>query len=115
VVVFVGISHRIFSKKTKGVTTVANEMRDRLVELLNKTFDAQYTKSVLITAEHTADHLIENGVVVLKHGEWIVAKDTTSVTYRCPVCSFELTLADPKEKLEYKGCPMCLSMLKEGV
>jgi hypothetical protein len=43
---------------------MANEMRDRLVELLNKTFDAQYTKSVLITAEHTADHLIENGVVV---------------------------------------------------
>ena len=47
-------------------------------------------------------------------GKWIVAKDTTSVTYRCPVCSFELTLADPEEKLEYKGCPMCLSMLKEG-
>ena len=45
-------------------------------------------------------------------GKWIVAKDTTSVTYRCPVCSFELTLADPKEKLKYKGCPMCLSMLK---
>jgi hypothetical protein len=32
--------------------------------LLNETFDKQYTKSVLITAEHTADHLIENGVVV---------------------------------------------------
>lgn len=48
-------------------------------------------------------------------GEWIVAKDPTSVTYRCPVCSFELTLADPEEKLEYRGCPMCLSMLKEGV
>ena len=47
-------------------------------------------------------------------GKWIVAKDTTSVTYRCPVCSFELTLADPEEKLKYKGCPMCLSMLKEG-
>ena len=41
-----------------------NEMRDRLVELLNETLDAQYTKSVLITAEHTADHLIKNGVVV---------------------------------------------------
>lgn len=44
---------------------MANEMRDRLIELLNKTFDAQYTKSVLITAEHTADHLIENGVRIL--------------------------------------------------
>ena len=43
---------------------MANEMKDRLVELLNETFDAQYTKSVLITAEHTADHLIANGVIV---------------------------------------------------
>lgn len=44
---------------------MANEMRDRLMELLNETLDAQYTKSVLITAEHTADHLIENGVRIL--------------------------------------------------
>lgn len=40
---------------------MANEMRDRLVELLNETFDAQYTKSVLITAEHTADYIIADG------------------------------------------------------
>jgi hypothetical protein len=44
---------------------MANEMRDRLVEVLNETFDAQYTKSVIITAEHTADHLIADGWIRL--------------------------------------------------
>ena len=53
-------------------------------------------------------------VAEVKHNEWIVDRDCTSVTYRCPICKFELTLADPDEKLEYKGCPMCLSILKDG-
>ena len=49
-----------------------------------------------------------------EHNEWLVDRDCTSVTYRCPICKFELTLADPDEKLKYKCCPMCLSILKEG-
>lgn len=40
-------------------------MRDRLVEVLNETFDAQYTKSMLVTAAHTADHLIADGWIRL--------------------------------------------------
>ena len=39
-------------------------MRDRLIELLNNTFDEQYGKRGLLTAPHTADALLANGVIV---------------------------------------------------
>lgn len=69
-----------------------------------------------VIPNHTCQHFKNKAdFVEVKRGEWIVDRDCTSVTYRCPICKFELTLADPEEKLEYKGCPMCLSMLKEGV
>ncbi len=41
-------------------------MRDRLIEFLTKTFDEQYEKRMLITPQHTADHLLANGVVVIR-------------------------------------------------
>ena len=84
---------------------MANEMRDRLVELLNETFDKQYTKSVLITAEHTADHLIENGVVVRKQAKWIYETNY----YSCSVCSgkrFDLLLGTDAEYCPYCGAKM---------
>ncbi len=39
-------------------------MRDRLIEILNETFADQYEKRGLLTAPHTADHLLANGVIV---------------------------------------------------
>ena len=42
--------------------------REKLIELLNNSFDEQYSKRGLLTAPHTADHLIANGVTVQK---WI--------------------------------------------
>ena len=39
-------------------------MRDRLIDILNQTFAEQYDKRMLITAPHTADHLLANGVIV---------------------------------------------------
>ncbi len=39
-------------------------MRDRLIDILTKTFDEQYEKRRLITPQHTADYLLENGVIV---------------------------------------------------
>lgn len=39
-------------------------MRDRLIELLTETFDEQYKKRMLITPQHTADHLLANGVML---------------------------------------------------
>ena len=37
--------------------------REKLIELLNNSFDEQYSKRGLLTAPHTADHLITNDVV----------------------------------------------------
>lgn len=84
---------------------MANEMRDRIVEMLNETFDAQYTKSVLITAEHTADHLIENGVVVppCKVGDtvyvfkWKRKKTNGKRGYWVSVCTTTETLERAKK------------------
>lgn len=41
-----------------------NEMRDRLIEILDKTFAEQYEKRRLLTATHTAEYLLKNGVIV---------------------------------------------------
>ena len=38
--------------------------RERLTEILNKTFEEQYNKRMLITAQHTSDYLLDNGVIV---------------------------------------------------
>ena len=40
-------------------------MRERLIELLDETMSEQYEKRHLVTARHTADHLLANGVVVV--------------------------------------------------
>lgn len=45
--------------------------RDRLIELLDATFEKQY-KNLVITAPHTADYLIANGVTV---NEWRPASE----------------------------------------
>lgn len=38
--------------------------RERLIDLLRETFDEQCEKIRLVTAEHTADFLLANGVLV---------------------------------------------------
>ena len=40
--------------------------REKLIELLNETFEQQYEKRGILTADHTADFLLENGVIVPK-------------------------------------------------
>ena len=44
------------------------ELKQRLIELLNETFAEQYDKRGLLTAPHTAEALIANGVTIR---EWI--------------------------------------------
>lgn len=39
-------------------------MKQRLIDLLNETFADQYEKRGLLTASHTADYLLANGVIV---------------------------------------------------
>ncbi|MEE1138238.1 MAG: hypothetical protein U0M02_07150 [Acutalibacteraceae bacterium] len=38
--------------------------REKLIELLNETFEQQYEKRGVLTADHTADFLLFNGVIV---------------------------------------------------
>ena len=38
--------------------------RERLIEILTEIFDEQYEKMRMITPQHTADHLLANGVIV---------------------------------------------------
>lgn len=38
--------------------------RDKLIEILDKSFAEQYEKRGLLTAQHTADDLLANGVIV---------------------------------------------------
>lgn len=40
-------------------------MRDRLIEILTKSFDEQYEKRGLIIPQYTADYLLANGVMVV--------------------------------------------------
>ena len=43
-------------------------MKDRLVELIDETFNKQYERMRLVSPLHTADYLLENGVIVLPLG-----------------------------------------------
>jgi DNA-directed RNA polymerase subunit RPC12/RpoP len=99
---------------------MANEMRDRLVELIRNT---RFIKCVFCEnngscesdyckAEIIADHLIENGVVVRKRAKWIYATDC----YLCSVCAgkrFNLLLGTDAEYCPYCGAKMVFDE-KEG-
>lgn len=53
-------------------------MREKLIELLNNSFEKQYEKRGLLTAPHTAEDLIANGVTVTDNnvgGKWISVKE----------------------------------------
>lgn len=93
---------------------MANEMRDRLVELLKKAklcsypFEDQYSDETICKI---ADHLIENGVIVRKQAKWIYSTDC----YRCSVCAgkrFNLLLGTDAEYCPYCGAKMIFE--KEG-
>lgn len=64
--------------------------RDRLIEILTETFDEQYDKRRLITPQHTADHLLANGVIVppCKVGDTVYIIDNSDMLHIDPsVCS----------------------------
>lgn len=49
-----------------------DNVREKMVDVLTESFDAQYNQRQLITPVHTADHLIRHGVTVQ---EWISVED----------------------------------------
>lgn len=59
------------------------DVREKLVELLNNSFDEQYSKRGLLTAPHTATDLIANGVTVQ---EWIPVDDRLPEAVGYVVC-----------------------------
>ena len=73
--------------------------RDRLIELIEKTFAEQYEKRGLLTAPHTADDLLANGVIVpirckeckfYKHteiGDWMACVRQTAYKHPNDFCS----------------------------
>lgn len=100
---------------------MANEMRDRLVELIyeaRKEWDVYFNDCLLkgkprskTLNEFIADHLIENGVIVRKRAKWIYAIDC----YLCSVCAvkrFNLLLGTDAEYCPYCGAKMIFE--KEG-
>lgn len=67
--------------------------REKLIELLNNSFDKQYNKRGLLTAPHTADDLIANGVTIQK---WIpVTERLPEQTIRCLVVRFDYVTKTP--------------------
>ena len=65
------------------------EMREKLIELLDETFEKQYDKNLVITAWSTANHLIANGV---------------TIPVRCKDC---------KKRYKPNECPMCILVYGE--
>lgn len=100
---------------------MANEMRDRLVELIceaRKEWDVYFNDCLLkgkprskSLNEFFVDHLIENGVIVRKQAKRIYSTDC----YRCSVCAgkrFNLLLGTDAEYCPYCGAKMIFE--KEG-
>ena len=61
--------------------------REKLIELLDKTYAEQYDKRRLLTAEHTADYLLANGVIVppCKVGDTVYQIDTAGDIYESKI------------------------------
>ena len=79
--------------------------RDRLIELLENCEHISYLDSVYDLPNIynlVADHLLANGVVVQKQGEW---QDNHNGTYACSICGGRAS------KMSY--CGKCGAKLKE--
>ena len=80
--------------------------RETLIELIES---ARYWGSN--TSAEIADHLIANGVVIQKQGEWEESTNYDVGFWVCSVCNFT-SEATAASKL-YKYCPNCGAKMKE--
>ena len=74
---------------------VRDDRQKKLIELLDNSFEEQYGKRGILTAHHTADHLIANGVTFAKDtnvpSKWIPVTERLPEKddyYLCCVKSF---------------------------
>lgn len=84
------------------------ELKQRLIELLNETFAEQYDKRGLLTAPHTTEALIANGVTIRERGEW----KKHPYSYECSLCGNALSVDyaedyDAVEDWDLRFCPYC--------
>ena len=78
--------------------------KNKLIEILNNSFAEQYEKRGLLTAQHTADDLLANGVILQQQGEWL---DNHNGTFTCSVCGGRAP--------RMKYCGNCGAKVKERV
>lgn len=77
------------------------DVRKKLIDILNNSFEKQYEKRRLLTAQPTAEDLISNGVTVQEHGYWETVVEVRDNT----VCGNGV-------KIEYKRCSHCKTPAK---
>lgn len=85
------------------------ELKQRLIELLNETFSEQYEKRGLLTAPHTAEALIANGVTIRERGEWRFGTQNGQKGYYCTKCGAGFAHSPNAEWIakSHKFCPEC--------
>lgn len=89
-------------------------MRENLIEMLNKSFAEQSDKRGILTAPHTADYLIANGVTIdpaslRPKGEWIYNTDDFTPKKRCTNCGYNkpLVAGEAIKQEPDNFCPNC--------
>ncbi len=88
------------------------DVREKLIEILENSFEKQYEKRCLLTAPHTAEDLIANGVTVQECGYWVSLIDCANAGVYCSVCHKKVYKEDyawcnRKNKLRSDYCPHC--------
>jgi hypothetical protein len=73
--------------------------REYLIKLLGGV-EFQYTQMHSLMTENVADHLLQHGVTVQRHGRWIVHHRMGNNWCECSECN---TVGSP----QWKRCPVC--------
>ena len=88
--------------------------RNKLIEILEKSFAEQHEKRGLLTAQHTAEHLLANGVIVQQQGEWKIKRDDCDFEYMmCSCCKEEFFPEGCVVEITPNFCPNCGAKMKE--
>lgn len=75
--------------------------REKLIEVLNNSFEKQYEKRCLLNAPHTADDLIANGVTVQR---WIPVTERLPEKHGAILAVFKYGRCKPfVEQITYRG------------
>lgn len=83
--------------------------KEWLTQLIEASFEEQYNKRGLLTASHTAEHLLANGVTVRNRGRWIIhPSGKAEIPPKYAECSVCHVTGSP----QWKSCPVCDSLME---